>query len=173
MNPELIKQAYAYGAAVALQELGYNPQQAEAGGIKLAEEMEGMEDGGMGGEEMMPQKRPSAALPMLFGELGAMGAAPEGKKLRAMEGTSRGGAAGAGWGALGGATGGATLGALASLLAGKKLIPGAAGAVGQLARRVPMGAAAGIGGGLGLLGGGVTGNLIGRNKGFRAGIAED
>jgi len=39
---ELIKQAYAYGAAVALQELGYNTQQAQATGVKLAEDGEGM-----------------------------------------------------------------------------------------------------------------------------------
>jgi hypothetical protein len=38
MDENLIKQAYAYGASVALQELGFNAQQAEAGGVKLAEE---------------------------------------------------------------------------------------------------------------------------------------
>jgi len=35
---DFIKQAYAYGASVALQELGYAPQDAEAGAIKLAQE---------------------------------------------------------------------------------------------------------------------------------------
>jgi hypothetical protein len=38
MDMNLIKQAYAYGAALALQKLGCDPQQAEEGGIKLAEE---------------------------------------------------------------------------------------------------------------------------------------
>jgi hypothetical protein len=49
MNPELIKQAYAYGAAIALQELGFSEQQAQAGGVKLASEKmaEGEEEGGM------------------------------------------------------------------------------------------------------------------------------
>ena len=46
MNPERIKEAYAYGASLALQELGFNEQQAQAGGVKLAaenwEEMGGM-----------------------------------------------------------------------------------------------------------------------------------
>jgi hypothetical protein len=37
---ELIKQAYAYGAAVALQELGYDVNTAQNAGIKLAEEAE-------------------------------------------------------------------------------------------------------------------------------------
>lgn len=36
MNEDLIKQAYAYGASIALQELGFDFQQAEEGGIKLA-----------------------------------------------------------------------------------------------------------------------------------------
>lgn len=39
---ELIKQAYAYGAAVALQELGYDINTAQSAGIKLAEDEEGM-----------------------------------------------------------------------------------------------------------------------------------
>lgn len=170
MNPELIKHAYAYGAALALQELGFEEGQAQVGGIKLAAAKiaEGEE------AEMMEQRRPSAALPMLFGEAGAMGAAPEGKKLRAMEGTSRGGSVGAGWGALGGGTAGAGLGALVSLLAGRKLPPGITGAAAKaIPRRIPMALGMGAGAGLGALGGGITGGLIGRNKGFRAGVAED
>jgi hypothetical protein len=38
----MIKQAYAYGAAVALQELGYDLNAAQNAGIKLAEDEEGM-----------------------------------------------------------------------------------------------------------------------------------
>jgi hypothetical protein len=40
-NQELIKQAYAYGAAVALQELGLDNARAQEGGLKLAEEASG------------------------------------------------------------------------------------------------------------------------------------
>lgn len=67
MNPELIKQAYAYGAAVALQELGFNAQQAQAGGVKLASEKmaEGEEEGGM---------HPALAA-LLGGGAGALGGA--------------------------------------------------------------------------------------------------
>lgn len=39
---ELIKQAYAYGAAVALQELGYAPYDAQQAGVKLAMEKEAL-----------------------------------------------------------------------------------------------------------------------------------
>lgn len=38
----MIKQAYAYGAAVALQELGYDVNTAQNAGVKLAEDEEGM-----------------------------------------------------------------------------------------------------------------------------------
>lgn len=38
----MIKQAYAYGAAVALQELGYDVNTAQDAGVKLAEDEEGM-----------------------------------------------------------------------------------------------------------------------------------
>jgi hypothetical protein len=67
MNPELIKQAYAYGAAVALQELGFNAQQAQAGGVKLASAKmaEGEEEGGM---------HPALAA-LLGGGAGALGGA--------------------------------------------------------------------------------------------------
>jgi len=49
MKAELIKQAYAYGAAVALQELGFGARDAEAGGVKLAmaKMAEGEEEEGM------------------------------------------------------------------------------------------------------------------------------
>jgi len=49
MKAELIKQAYAYGAAVALQELGFGAQDAEVGGVKLAmaKMAEGEEEEGM------------------------------------------------------------------------------------------------------------------------------
>jgi len=39
---ERIKQAYAYGAAVALQELGYAPYDAQQAGVKLAMEKEAL-----------------------------------------------------------------------------------------------------------------------------------
>jgi len=38
----MIKQAYAYGAAVALHELGYDVNTAQNAGVKLAEDEEGM-----------------------------------------------------------------------------------------------------------------------------------
>jgi len=38
----MIKQAYAYGAAVALHELGYDANTAQNAGVKLAEDEEGM-----------------------------------------------------------------------------------------------------------------------------------
>jgi hypothetical protein len=38
MNNEMIKQAYAYGASVALKEAGYAPQEAERLSVKLAAE---------------------------------------------------------------------------------------------------------------------------------------
>lgn len=38
MHLELIKEAYAYGASLALQELGFSEQQAQMGGVKLAAE---------------------------------------------------------------------------------------------------------------------------------------
>lgn len=42
---DLIKQAYAYGAAIALQELGYDVNTAQDAGIKLAEAEVGEEEG--------------------------------------------------------------------------------------------------------------------------------
>jgi hypothetical protein len=38
----MIKQAYAYGASVALQELGYDIRTAQDAGVKIAEDEEGM-----------------------------------------------------------------------------------------------------------------------------------
>lgn len=38
----MIKQAYAYGVSVALQEIGYDARTAQDAGIKLAEDEEGM-----------------------------------------------------------------------------------------------------------------------------------
>jgi len=75
MNPELIKQAYAYGAAVALHELGFSSQQAQNGGVKLAEAKlaegeEGME--GMGGAEEAGGMSP-ALLALLGTGAGALG----------------------------------------------------------------------------------------------------
>lgn len=43
MDLNLVKQAYAYGAAIALQELGFDAQRAEVASIKLAEDA--MEEG--------------------------------------------------------------------------------------------------------------------------------
>jgi len=107
MNTKLIKQAYAYGAAVALQELGFAVQDAEAGGVKLAEAK--MAEG----EEEEVENAP----------IGAAIAAPEGKKLRAAGHTLRGQLLGqVGGGALG-ASAGAGLGALTGLLSRGKIDP--------------------------------------------------
>ena len=115
MNTKLIKQAYAYGAAVALQELGFAVQDAEAGGVKLAEAK--MAEG----EEEEVENAP----------IGAAIAAPEGKKLRAT-GHTLGGQL---WGQVGGgalgASAGAGLGALTGLLSRGKINPRQAALLGS------------------------------------------
>lgn len=145
MNPELIKQAYAYGAAIALQEIGFDTQHAEAGGIKLAEDAMEEEDG-----ESNPALRAGlgAAVGVPGGTLGGLGIGeilarrkygPPGRY-----GFMRPGANylvnGAGIGALAGGVGGAALGQLGgesehplatSVGAGLGAVPGAA--VGGLA----------------------------------------
>jgi len=68
MKAELIKQAYAYGAAVALQELGFGARDAEAGGVKLA--MAKMAEGEEEEEGMHPALRA-----LIGGSAGAVGGA--------------------------------------------------------------------------------------------------
>jgi len=147
MNPELIKQAYAYGAAVALQELGFSAQQAQAGGVKLASEKmaEGEEDAG------------PSAWPGMFGPTAAAIAAPKGKGFSAYGQTMGGQQLGGAVGTLGGAGLGAGAGALASLLSRGKIKPG-------------MGALIGGTGG-GILGG-IGGGMYGGAKGYRHALEE-
>lgn len=114
MDENLIKQAYAYGSAVALQELGFDPQQAEIGGIKIAAAKiaEGEEEALIG--QLERPERPSGALPTLFGGLGALGA-PKGKKWQGFAGTETGGMLGAAAGTAGGALAGSGLAALLNM----------------------------------------------------------
>jgi hypothetical protein len=151
MNPELIKQAYAYGASVALQELGFDTRHAEAGGIKLAEDaMEEEEDGG-GGSNPALQAGLGAAIGVPAGTLAGLGigGALADKKFgkRRHPGDMRGFGHhihGAGLGALAGGIGGAALGQLGgesehplatSVGAGLGAVPGATmgGLAGMLA----------------------------------------
>ena len=112
MNPELIKEAYEYGAALALQEhCGYDARQARVGAVKLA--MEKLAEGEEGlidpyEEDMPGPQGKSRAWPALLGATGGVGggvggaiAAPEGQKLRGLLGAG-----------VGGMVGGRTLGAL-------------------------------------------------------------
>ena len=151
MKAELIKQAYAYGAAVALQELGFGARDAEAGGVKLA--MAKMAEG----EEEEVENAPNAWAPTLFGPLGAAIAAPEGKKLRAT-GHTLGGQL---WGQVGGgalgASAGAGLGALTGLLSRGKINPRRAAFLGSFG-----GGHAGAAGGA----------IYGANKGYHHALDE-
>lgn len=157
MDENLIKQAYAYGSAVALQELGFDTQQAEAGGIKLAAAKIAE-----GEEEMLEEQlksrpeRPGGALPTLFGGFGALGSAPKGKKWQGFAGTETGGALGAVGGTVGGALAGGGLAALLNAVTKGRL-------GNRLMRRTPAGIKDGLGGGiqrgLGLGGGNVAGPL--------------
>lgn len=175
MDENLIKQAYAYGSAVALQELGFDAQQAEIGGIKLAAAKiaEGEEEAMMNAS--IPPARPSGVLPTLFGAAGA-GAAPEGKRWAGAAGTEFGGLLGAGAGTVGGGLAGAGIGALVNALTkgragsrmvGKYMPAGApAEAIEQASKYMPAAAGALAGGALGNLGGG----FYGRNRGFHAAV---
>lgn len=124
---ELIKQAYAYGAAVALQELGYNTQQAQATGVKLAEDGEGMHPaiaallgGGAGalggaalgaGSAFIPGLRGKGLTGLMAGRKGVPSAIRQTDALRGIQGRLSGGLeeaylrglGGSGVGALGGA----------------------------------------------------------------------
>jgi len=105
---ELVKQAYAYGASVALQELGYAPTVAEGMAVKLAED-------------------PGTAnriLTALLGPLYAGATAPEGQGWKTYGATAGQGNIGALAGAGIGGAGGAGLGALAALLSRGKFKPG-------------------------------------------------
>jgi hypothetical protein len=162
MNPELIKQAYAYGAAVALQELGFDIQQAQAGGVKLAEDAMFGEDmpeqapGGISLQRKQPTRR-SSALATMFGPVGAAITAPKGKKFDAVKGTAIGELSGGLKGLAAGGTAGAGLGALAALLSRGKIKPSIGATVGGLGG-VTLGATGGA--------------LYGRNKGYRAALEE-
>lgn len=69
MNPELIKEAYEYGAALALQEhCGYGARQARVGAVKLA--MEKLAEGEEYVEEEVPGR---SALSRIGGGLGGAG----------------------------------------------------------------------------------------------------
>lgn len=149
MNPELIKQAYAYGAAVALQELGFSAQQAQAGGVKLASEK--MAEGE---EERDPALWPAA----MFGPVGAAIAAPEGKGTSAFGRTLGGQTLGMLGGGTAGAGLGAGVGALAGLLSRGKFRPGQGALIG------------GLGGGyLGMGGGG----MYGAAKGYQSALNKE
>ena len=167
MKAELIKQAYAYGAAVALQELGFGARDAEAGGVKLA--MAKMAEGEEeerdypyivkvpGGPEEEVENAPNAWAPTLFGPLGAAIAAPEGKKLRATGHTLGGQTLGqVGGGVLGGGVG-AGLGALTGLLSRGKINPRQAALLGS------------YGGGYAGMTGGA---MYGANKGYHHALDE-
>lgn len=82
--------------------------------------------------------------------------APEGRGWDAFGHTMGKGWAGKGLGLLGGGAGGAGLGSLVALLSGG---------------RIPVGAGALVGGGLGGLGGAITGEQIGLQKGLESGYA--
>jgi hypothetical protein len=174
MDENLIKQAYAYGSAVALQELGFDAQQAEIGGIKLAAAKiaEGEEE--MLAEQMSRPERPSGVLPTLFGAAGA-GVAPKGKRWAGAAGTEFGGLLGAGAGTVGGGLAGAGIGALVNVLSkgraggrmAQKFTAGApAEVVERAAKYLPTAAGALAGGALGNLSGG----FYGRNRGFHAAV---
>jgi hypothetical protein len=181
MDENLIKQAYAYGSAVALQELGYDARQAELGGIKLAAAKiaEGEEAAMMEQGAGRPEN-PSGVLPTLFGGLGGL-AAPSGKKWRGYAGAEAGGQLGGAAGLAGGSLAGAGIGALVNALTKGRLS-------GSLARRISMGGKGmsgpleptanalrkGLLPGLGAIGGsalgGMGGLLYGRNKGYHAAV---
>ena len=148
----MIKQAYAYGAAVALQELGYDVNTAQNAGVKLAEDEEGMHP----------------ALRALIGTGAGLGA-----------GALAGGALGAGGGALlqklkptemgrignfaqtHGPREGMGADLIAKLTGGENPMTRAALAEGAIGREARFGGAAGAAGGAGLgaLGGGLYGGL--------------
>jgi len=149
MNNEMIKQAYAYGAAVALQEAGYAPQVAEQLGVKLAAEADEAppEDGAPGLGEITTKQK---VLSHLLGPIAAGASAPEGAGWGRFGRTTGYGAAGAGIGAIGGGAAGAGAGAL----------------IAHLLKKDPaMGAMAG--GLSGYAGGSLLGNQLGIRKGLQ------
>lgn len=113
MNQKLAKQVYAYGAAVAFQKLGFNVQQAQTRGVKLAE------------EEEIPWN--------VTDPWDVYEDAPEDLKDRAFRQSAVGGTRGARRGLLLGGGGGAALGALAGGLLGPSGDRAVASLIGGLA----------------------------------------
>jgi len=151
MNNEMIKQAYAYGASVALKEAGYAPQVAEQLSVKLAAEADAEgapPEGGVPGLGEITTKQ--KVLSHLLGPIAAGASAPEGAGAGRFGRTLGYGAAGAGIGGVGGGAAGAGIGALIAHLLKKD--PG-------------MGAVAGGLGGY--YGGGVLGQQLGIRKGLQ------
>lgn len=143
---QMVKQAYAHGCRVALQECGYAPQEA----VKVAEDM--AEEAAAAQQAAPPQHPWSPGVAAAMGPLFSGIAAPEGQGMGTfgdMAGSGMvGGLKGLGVGAPIGALGGAGLGAL---------LGGAGG----------RGAGAGIGALAGGALGGLTGVEIGQYQAMR------
>lgn len=149
MNPELIKQAYAYGASVALQELGFGAQQAEVGGIKLAEDAmeEGDDEGGGRNSSLRAGLGAAAGVPIGAYGGGGVGAALARRKYGPPRGTF------APLEGLGHTLGGAGIGALAGGVGGA--------ALNQLGGESEHPLATSMGAGLGAVPGATVGGLAG------------
>lgn len=136
---EKVKQAYAYGASIALQEVGVEKTASEHMAVKMA-------------EEPTTKQRILAAL---FGPTGAGLSAPEGKGWSSFGHTLGGGLIGSAGGGTLGAGAGAGIGALAALLSKGKIKPKDSALMGAL-----------LGGGVGSLGGQQVGFQKGLSRAY-------